>query len=183
MKKIIIVLSAVAMAIGAQAATVSWLSGAVKSPASAEGGYSTTTITSGDVVAYLFILSAEQYSTYSSDTAAIYKDFSAGTLTADASKDTGTSFTLKTPKTDYTVGDTVYAALLYVNTDVEGFSNVKEFYMADTSEWTFASGSNKSFTNVASGIGSWTAVAVPEPTSGILMLVGLAGLALRRRRA
>ena len=30
---------------------------------------------------------------------------------------------------------------------------------------------------------SWTAVAVPEPTSGLLMLVGLAGLALRRRRA
>ena len=29
---------------------------------------------------------------------------------------------------------------------------------------------------------SWTAVA-PEPTSGLLMLVGLAGLALRRRRA
>jgi hypothetical protein len=26
-------------------------------------------------------------------------------------------------------------------------------------------------------------VAVPEPTSGLLMLVGLAGLALRRRRA
>lgn len=30
---------------------------------------------------------------------------------------------------------------------------------------------------------SWQAVAVPEPTSGLLMLVGLAGLALRRRRA
>ena len=26
-------------------------------------------------------------------------------------------------------------------------------------------------------------LAVPEPTSGLLMLVGLAGLALRRRRA
>ena len=29
--------------------------------------------------------------------------------------------------------------------------------------------------------GTWAAV--PEPTSGLLMLVGLAGLALRRRRA
>ena len=31
--------------------------------------------------------------------------------------------------------------------------------------------------------GSWTTAAVPEPTSGLLMLVGIAGLALRRRRS
>ena len=31
--------------------------------------------------------------------------------------------------------------------------------------------------------GAWTSVNVPEPTSGLLMLIGLAGLALRRRRA
>lgn len=31
--------------------------------------------------------------------------------------------------------------------------------------------------------GAWTSVNVPEPTSGLLMLIGLAGLALRRKRA
>lgn len=40
-------------------------------------------------------------------------------------------------------------------------------------------GSQKTGSVVAA---NWTAV-VPEPTSGLLMLVGLAGLALRRRRA
>lgn len=30
---------------------------------------------------------------------------------------------------------------------------------------------------------SWSTASVPEPTSGLLMLLGMAGLALRRRRA
>ena len=37
--------------------------------------------------------------------------------------------------------------------------------------------------NAASFANSGTIASVPEPTSGLLMLVGLAGLALRRRRA
>ena len=31
--------------------------------------------------------------------------------------------------------------------------------------------------------GGWTTAAVPEPTSGLLLLIGMAGLALKRKRA
>ena len=38
-------------------------------------------------------------------------------------------------------------------------------------------------TFVAGEPSSWSTASVPEPTSGLLMLLGMAGLALRRRRA
>lgn len=46
----------------------------------------------------------------------------------------------------------------------------------------YSSTYNKSFYLGSSGV-SGGIVAVPEPTSGLLMLVGLAGLALKRKRA
>ena len=45
---------------------------------------------------------------------------------------------------------------------------------------TIAFGSMASVTKNAS---SWTTMAVPEPTSGLLLLLGVAGLALKRKRA
>lgn len=185
MKKLLIVAATIVTAGMLNAATVSWASGAIKTPTSKDGGWSTTSVVSGDVASYLFLLTSEQYASYGANASAIYSDFKDGKITADKSITTGVASTLKTDNV-YTSGDTVYAAILYIDSNVASYEGVDEFYMATTSTWTFPSSSNKSFTNVAGGIGNWTAVgggSVPEPTSGLLILVGLAGLALRRRRA
>jgi hypothetical protein len=58
----------------------------------------------------------------------------------------------------------------------------------DVSAYAYEAGSQApgTFTATADAFtntGTIASAAVPEPTSGLLMLVGLAGLALRRRRA
>lgn len=41
----------------------------------------------------------------------------------------------------------------------------------------------QSMENATKNVSSWTAVGAPEPTSGLLLLLGVAGLALKRKRA
>ena len=50
-----------------------------------------------------------------------------------------------------------------------------------TGQWDIPSIGNMTF--YSDGPSTWSTEAVPEPTSGLLLLLGVAGLALRRRRA
>ena len=50
-----------------------------------------------------------------------------------------------------------------------------------TGQWDIPSLGNLTF--ASDGPTTWSTEAVPEPTSGLLLLLGVAGLALRRRRA
>ena len=177
MKKIIIAAIAVGFAAITQAASVNWNSGTIKLPDGA------TTAGAGAVQSYLFVLSAEDYGKLTSG-ADVWNTY--GDSLATASK-TGTSNAMGNANlTDntkaYTTGDTAYAAIIYTAVDGEG--NITH-YNATYNNWTFTSNSTKSMANTFTSANAtgWTAVAVPEPTSGLLMLVGLAGLALRRRRA
>ena len=77
----------------------------------------------------------------------------------------------------------VYAVI----TDTETITDDTKFMVtsASTASSTYGdtAGTTKTFSIGAQATASQNWANVPEPTSGLLMLVGLAGLALRRRRA
>ena len=180
MKKLMTIVATIAVAISANAATLKWGSGAITL---ANGD----TASKGAVTGYLFLLTADTYSNLEKNTTgkalsdAVYASY--GSSLTDKSA-TGTSsnrgaITLTDP-TAYSNGNTAYAAILYIEGDN---------YMGNIGMYTFTSDLNYSMSDMASKIGGVSTAAdtawssVPEPTSGLLMLLGICGLALRRRRA
>ena len=88
-----------------------------------------------------------------------------------------------------TDGALVQTATVFSSDDLVGGSTYKFYYtLEDAAGNTFESGTRtlkaqatSTGTLAFASTGTWTAV--PEPTSGLLMLLGMAGLALRRKRA
>ena len=181
MKKLMIALAAVAMAIGVQAATVKWSSGTIYTPGS-EGAFTTTKAAASSVSYYLWTLDAETYASTTLDSIA-----KMNTSTATASgKNSAIGGTVSySDTTHFDAGDTVNWAILFTYND-----GSKDWEIANKGTGTVNDlGGQLSFGNLASSsstyatVGGWTAAAVPEPTSGLLMLLGMAGLALKRKRA
>lgn len=183
MKKLMIMLAVVAMAVVANAAAVQWYSGTIYRAGDAAGadgakaGLNTVT-------AYLYALTAAEYTAAQSmDTATLYTTYSAKTATV-----TKNSVGNGTANISQTVADASgmhYGLVLYVDTTNANLPDGKDAFVkaalatADVGGSVNVTVSNMITTSAVSS--TWTAV--PEPTSGLLMLVGLAGLALRRKRA
>ena len=202
MKKLMIAASLVCAAALSQAASVAWNTDAFYIPADAKGTYSAETKTAkGTVTGYLWELTgekaAETWAIFAADTSKIYAEFAKeghgtlGTATVDATKSGVSRNVSLVGTTDWGVGDTAYGIVLYTYNDGKDdwyVANAAKFEGMDAADATVAQ-LNKyegGFINgVAQGaaITGWTAAAVPEPTSGLLLLIGVAGLALRRRRA
>ena len=191
MKKLIMMIAVVATAIAANAATVSWM---------ATKGYlyeagTTTKVTSGD--AYLMFVTASYtqsdlvaaFASAEGDTSATLAAMTAsGALATGAgsvgsnARISGTStYDISSDMTAYIVvfkGDNMFitdtSAAIYDS--VTGEASVTAIPAMSTPSKAAALDATKGYTGAG-----W--YAVPEPTSGLLMLVGLAGLALRRRRA
>lgn len=185
MKKIMCAAAVVAMAIGVQAATIKWgTSGGVYSDST---GAATTTVDGGKVV-LVMMSSATGW-----DSATYLADATLSTRTASLGKASGTlSFTYNpSDTTANSVNNGDYLALMF-KSDADDSLSQLTYTTGDNAGAVVASTWQVSgLVNDSSSIAASTAnlsftgnfTAVPEPTSGLLMLLGVAGLALRRRRA
>ena len=186
MKKLMIAAAIVCAAALSQAGVVKWGSGEIAGPTA-----------KNQVYGYLFEIEAAEYqgiidggytasgealskyliANYDiTDKTGVGNGYSKGKATISNAGTKDATGTTETPKN-------MYAVLIYKDT-------VNDLYMGNVAMASVTSGQDYPVENLVKYIGggaSGTATAwvsdVPEPTSGLLLLLGIAGLALRRRRA
>ena len=164
MKKILIAVITVGVAIAAQAASVTWSATSVKDIA----GNNAKSVTGWSAVCTIW--SADGSTIIGSDT-----DTDSNSMSKFSGSISGTATS------------TTYLAQLVI-TDDKGntITSEKAEFTTDSSaeygEINFTNGSKfKTATAKIDYATGWTAA--PEPTSGLLLLLGVAGLALKRKRA
>ena len=188
MKKLVIAFAAVAVAAFAQAATVDWAFSSKNTIKTYSGG------DGANITVYLLDTAATDYA----KTVAGIADGSitsanitskAGYLTSGTTGSSGAklgkasgSATVASPGVDYSL------VFVYFET-----VDSKDYYYLSSAaagksydgSAEYPSGTTASWASDAYSQSNWHAVSssVPEPTSGLLLLLGMAGLALRRKHA
>lgn len=183
MKKLIVVIAAVAMMGLTHAATCSWGSGVFKTAASADGGWSSVNVnTAGALVTMnLYLIDETTYNGLvgksQQDLFDSYSTQAADLTGQNKNANTGTLIGAITINEADAYAGVQYAVAIATYTD----TTYGDMFMANTVQASYNSATSKgSATSIFAPVSSWQSV--PEPTSGLLMLVGLAGLALRRKR-
>ena len=175
MKKIMVLFAAVVIAAVTHAASFAWSTTALTSDMSdiVDGGsyYLVALGTDTDVSSFkVFDDGTYDFGSYAVvDSGAVVGGGAAGQVTGLTETANGSNYALII----------VDAAKAYWGVDIEAVTGI----VTDPPTDAVASFDNTGYGSMMyTGTATVTA-AIPEPTSGLLMLVGLAGLALRRRRA
>ena len=192
MKKLVFVLAAVLAAGMVQAAAITWGTGtAVKGVTSETNpAFGSSNAASGTLNIYVWLVDAATYNSTSVDS--IWDTYGSKLNTATASATGKSGAAGATAKTDgltfSTESATPYYGLVLTTYDPDK-DGTMDYYIANKAATEInTAGTQASVLNLAKNVGGtattgWTSASVPEPTSGLLMLIGMAGLALRRKRA
>ena len=187
MKKMMVVLAAVAVGLAANAASFTWKASSgyiydgADTPAKITSGTAylmfTSVLTQSDLVAAFAADATTAASTVAS------KAVNAATIGSNARVALTDSFTadVTTDQTAYFVvfnGDKMYVS-------IEASAPYMAVGDSDIAFGSVSASSKMSFDGASgySAAGWYGAAAVPEPTSGLLLLLGVADLALKRKRA
>ena len=178
MKKLIIILGAMALAVTTHAASVTWgLTNITDSDANAA---------KGGMAAYF--MDASTYATFTALDADKVVDYVTGNYTYSGATElvsgrTGSSINVAVSSGNLAAGDTANGYIVLFDTASAADASYYA-YTGTQSKTVPDTGSNITLaygTFAAGTQGGWTAV--PEPTSGLLLVLGMAGLALKRKRA
>ena len=191
MKKLMIALAVVAMGVAANAASFTWTTkGRIYDGAGTSAAYA-----SGETAYLMFasiISQADLVASFIADASAAKSTVTGGAvkssvINSEARVSETSAFTssVTESQTAYYVifaNDKMYVSgttgAAYDALNPDAVKSIEFAAETTASKATFAD-----TTTTYSGAGWYQAAAVPEPTSGLLMLLGMAGLALRRRRA
>ena len=177
------------LGIAANAATMNWATcDAVQDP---NGNYCGG---EGYVTMYMFVIDSATYTELTKGgaagvSAAVWGAYGSRLASADGTYvDDGMGMFALADSTSYGSGNTAYAAIImaYDEGKGEGITH----YKGNVGSYTFEADADATIGNMDTVIFghevgttalAWSAV--PEPTSGLLLLLGVAGLALKRKRA
>ena len=176
MKKMMIMLGAIAIAAVTQAASVSWgVNYAAQGATWAGNGATVMAFAGSDYDAIINLVTVSGSETLAADLA----EYSLGSSTFKNNRGAATA------KGNVDGAPNSMFWMVFADGSTEAGKTVLWTAASDvTSNFYEPPASGTEFgLNAGSFANSGTIAAVPEPTSGLLMLVGLAGLALRRRRA
>ena len=200
MKKLLVMLGIAAIAVSSQAASVVWTITSVTGPTGSALGTgrayvffveSTTKLDTSTFAAAWEGKGATEVQNAMGGAAFDYThaELNAGTAAGTWSYNATTASAVN-QTTLGLAGNTKYSVYAVIF-DTEAITDASKFYVTTASAaaqtYDNSAGTTRTFgigAQTASATSSnWHSVSVPEPTSGLLMLVGLGALALRRRRA